>query len=221
MKNNIYIFSNSLLSRKDNSFILQTIDEIEPQHNIDLYESENENLILPVKKEDTTGKPKYIPAESIEAFYTFGEMRFNTQFFKCVSKYNIPVHMFNYYGNYIGSFLPVDNNNSGEIQIRQYESYLNNRIRLNIAKAILEAAIRNILFNLRLKNYKTYNIDAIIGEIITYLELIRFADSIKELFGYEGTVRNLYYSVWGHLIKGESDFNKRIKYPPGSCTPRV
>lgn len=87
MKNNIYIFSNSILSRKNNSFTIDTIPDTEPVHNVDLYEDENVQVLLPALKTETNSKTKHIPAESIEAFYTFGEVRFNTQFFKFFYKF--------------------------------------------------------------------------------------------------------------------------------------
>jgi CRISPR-associated protein Cas1 len=188
--------------------------ETEALHKVDIFESETEGVILPPENSELGSKPKNLPAESIEAFYTFGEVRFSSQFFKCAYMYSVPVHMFNYYGNYIGSFLPANNDASGEVQILQYKSYINDSIRLYIAKSILEAAVRNILHNLKIQNYENNNLDDTINEISSYLELIHFADSVPELLGYEGSVRNIYYSVWNELIKSGGDFNKRIKQPP-------
>lgn len=214
MKNNIYIFSNSILSRKENSFAISTAKNLDPLHKIDIYESEEENVLLPPKTDDEFQKPKHIPAESIEAFYTFGEVRFNTQFFKISSQYSIPVHMYNYYGNYVGSFLPVNNNSSGYIQLLQYEAYLTYRRRLDIAKSILESAIKNILFNL--KNYDSESDELLehVANINSIYEQVRFAETISELLGFEGNIRTIYYSAWPYLIKKETDFYKRIKNPP-------
>lgn len=214
MKNNVYIFSNSILSRKDNSFILHTLQDSDPMHKIDIYESADENVILPPKNDDVYEKPKHIPVESVEAFYTFGEVRFNTSFFKIASYYNIPVHIFNYYGNYTGSFIPVNNNSSGYVQLLQYEAYLTYSKRLYIAKAILEAAVRNILFNLKNSFASPNDLIEQISNINAILEQIHFAETISELMGYEGNIRTIYYSAWQLLIKKETDFYKRIKQPP-------
>ncbi|MEG8945779.1 type I-B CRISPR-associated endonuclease Cas1b [Rosettibacter firmus] len=214
MKTNIYIFSNSILSRKSNSFTIDTIPETEPVHNIDIYEGENEQVLLPATKVEINGKSKHIPAESIEAFYTFGEVRFNTQFFKCASFYEIPVHMFNYYGNYIGSFIPVNNNGSGEVQILQYETYLNNYKRIYLAKSIIEAAVKNMLHILKSYSYSGSDLMEIISALNSIIEQIRFVDSINELLGIEGIARNHYYESWRLIFKHETDFEKRIKQPP-------
>ncbi len=214
MKNNIYIFSNTILSRKDDSILLDTIPQTDAINEADFYESETEGVILPAQKAEGNGNPRHIPAESVEAIYTFGEVRFNTQFFKCMSYYEIPVHIFNYYGNYVGSFLPASNNGSGEIQILQYGAYVNSHIRLTIAKAIIEAALKNILFTLKSYTYSGIDLDEPINTISSILEQVRFTDSIQELMGFEGTARNLYYGFWQNIFRQETDFEKRIKNPP-------
>lgn len=214
MKNNIYIFSNSILSRKNDSLLLGTIPATDAIHEADFYENETEGVILPAQKVESNGTPRHIPAESVEAIYTFGEVRFNTQFFKCMSYYEIPVHIFNYYGNYVGSFLPASNNGSGEIQILQYKAYVDNFKRITIAKAIIDAAIKNILFNLKSYTYSGIDLDETINTIAAIKEQVRFTDSIQELMGFEGTARNTYYSAWQSIFKQETDFEKRIKNPP-------
>lgn len=74
--------------------------DTEPIHKINIYENEEEQVILPAQKSEGSGNAKYIPAEYVEAFYSFGEVRFNIQFFKCLSKHKIPIYIFNYYGKY-------------------------------------------------------------------------------------------------------------------------
>lgn len=214
MKNNIYIFSNSVISRKDDSLLIDTIPNTEAIHEVDFYEDESEGVILPLPKPESNGSPKHIPAESVEAIYTFGEIRFNTQFFKCVSYYDIPVHIFNYYGNYVGSFLPASNNGSGEVQLLQYGAYINNLKRLTIARAIIESAIKNILANLKSYIYSGIDLDEPINSISAILEQVRFTNSIQELMGFEGTARNIYYGSWQNILKQETGFEKRIKNPP-------
>ncbi|GAB4133975.1 MAG: type I-B CRISPR-associated endonuclease Cas1b [Ignavibacteriales bacterium] len=213
MKNNIYIFSNSVLSRKNDSFSVYAMPESEAQSKIDIYEDDTENVLLPAPKDEISGKPKHIPAEAVEAFFTFGEVRFNTQFFKCAGSYEIPVHMFNYYGNYFGSFIPV-NNNSGDIQILQYEAYLVYHKRVYIAKSILEAAVKNILANLKSYQYSGIELSEPINEINAILEQMHFSETISELMGFEGSARNVYYGCWNDIFKQDTQFEKRIKHPP-------
>ncbi|GAB4294412.1 MAG: type I-B CRISPR-associated endonuclease Cas1b [Ignavibacteriaceae bacterium] len=214
MKNNIYIFSNSVLKRKNDTLTLGTLPDAEEVHNADIFESIAEGVLLPSKQNTQPEDFKHIPAESVESIYTFGEVRFNTQFFKCAAFYKIPVHIFNYYGNYTGSFLPENKNGSGQIQILQFKAYLDNYKRLYIARNIIEAAIKNILVMLKSYSYSGAELDEPINSITALLEQARLSDSISELMGFEGSVRNIYYSCWQEILKQHTDFSKRIKQPP-------
>ena len=42
--------------------------------------------------------------------YIMSEMSFNTTFLNYISQYGIPIHFFNYYNYYSGSFYPKDGN---------------------------------------------------------------------------------------------------------------
>jgi len=53
-----------------------------------------------------------------------------------MSYYSIPVHFFSYYGKYLGSFIPVEYEGNGEIQIAQIKFYLDDFRRLYIAKKL-------------------------------------------------------------------------------------
>jgi CRISPR-associated protein Cas1 len=214
VKNNIYIFSNSVLSRKNDSLILNTLADTEPLNKIDIFEDKEEHIILPPAKSETNGSSKHIPAESVESIYTFGEVRFNTQLFKCLNNYSIPVHIFNYYGNYIGSFMPVNHNGSGDIQLLQYSAYLNQNRRIYIAKKIIESSLKNILTSLKAYTYTGLDLDEQINTISAYIEQVRFAETIQELMGFEGQVRNIYYESWQKILKQQNDFYRRMKNPP-------
>jgi len=214
VKNNIYIFSNSVLSRKNDSLLLSNMMDSEPLNEIDFYEDEGEHIILPPAKTETNGSPKHIPAESVESIYTFGEVRFNTQLFKCLNNYSIAVHIFNYYGNYVGSFIPESRSGSGDIQLLQYSAYLNQNRRIYIAKRIIESSLKNILNCLKAYTYTGLNLDEQINSISANLEQVRFTNSIQELMGFEGQVRNTYYESWQKILKQQNDFYKRMKNPP-------
>lgn len=214
MKNNIYIFSNSILSRKNNSLCLQTIPSVEPAGKIDIYEGENEGILLPAPADDEKLISKNIPAESVESIFTFGEARFNTQFFKCMNMYEIAVHIFNYYGNYVGSFIPAKKEGSGKIQILQYKSYTDDYKRLFISKAIIEAAVKNMIANLKSYLYSGIDLESRINSLSAFLEQIRFTTSISELMGFEGMSRTVYYESWNDIFKQDTGFDKRIKRPP-------
>ncbi|MGB9677980.1 MAG: type I-B CRISPR-associated endonuclease Cas1b, partial [Candidatus Ratteibacteria bacterium] len=131
-----------------------------------------------------------------------------------LSYYSIPLHLFNYYGKYVGSFIPVDNETDGSILLLQSQFYFDYQKRLYIARKILEAAAKNILDNLNTYLYEGISLEEPITLINSFLENIRLSLSIDELRGFEGNIRNTYYKYWEDIIKGKMEFEKRIKNPP-------
>ncbi|MCX7878407.1 MAG: type I-B CRISPR-associated endonuclease Cas1b [Ignavibacteria bacterium] len=213
MKNNIYIFSNSVLRRKDNSFTIEQIPDTETQCEADIYERESDNVILPSRKINGVSK-KHIPAESVEAFYTFGHIRFSSEFCNCCQHYGIPVHIFNYYGKYIGSFIPKNDESSGKIILLQSAFYFTEEKRLEVAREFIEAAARNSVENLNTHFYAGADLEEHIIKINNLRNNIKDASSVQELMGIEGNIKAVYYDSWKKFLRQETRFEKRIKNPP-------
>src|SRR5690606_17877163 len=104
MKKNLYIFSDSVIQRKDNTLLCsRTAKEDEIEEEVLREREENffgEDIIIP------TGDKKFIPVETIESIIAFGSLRFNSGFIDFLSRNSIPMHFFGYYGNYAGSYFP-------------------------------------------------------------------------------------------------------------------
>ncbi len=95
MKQNYYIFNNGRLKRQENTIFFE--------------------------KED--GSKAVIPIENTEALYAFGEIDFNTKLFNYLAQKGIPVHVFNYYGYYSGSYYPREYLNSGQLLVKQVNRF--------------------------------------------------------------------------------------------------
>ena len=103
MKKRLYIFSDTILKRKNNTLYYQTIIEDENDSEEDVSKEDwllSEDELIPSKESN------HIPVEQIDSIYSFGSLNFNSRFLGFISKHNIPLHCFSYYENYIGSFLP-------------------------------------------------------------------------------------------------------------------
>jgi CRISP-associated protein Cas1 len=152
-----------------------------------------------------------IPIEIIERLHLFGEISLNTKFFNFISKYGVIVNFYNYYGFYSGSYYPRKKNVSGYLITRQADFYNNKEKRLYIAKCFIDSAAHHILRNLRRYKPRTEKImDKIENERINILT----ANSIDELMGAEGRMRNAYYSAYNYILKNGFTFEKREKRPP-------
>lgn len=186
MKESFYIYSTGQLRRKDNS--IQFIND------------ENE-------KRD-------VPVERIGDIYVMSEMTFNTALINLLAKKGINVHFFNYYNFYTGSFYPRESLLSGNLLVHQSEHYLDYQKRLVIAKKFVEGAAANIYRNLRYYNGRGKDVEIQMKDIESYRKKISKAESIQELMGYEGNIRQRYYEAWSVIINQNVEFEKRVMHPP-------
>lgn len=216
MRQNIYIFSNTILRKKNDTLLVETDTLTKPVHEADIDIEEYETLVSPAG-ESNGMKKKFIPAQNVEAIYTFGSVRMNTQFMSMAAKYSIPVHVFGYYGNYVGSFMPSKEINSGSTLLDQTKHYLNEEKRLIIAKKFIEGASGNANANLKYYKFRNCPLDDETERISTYIELIKEAKSIGELMALEGNVKTVYYRAWEKFLKQDMEFEKRVKRPPDSA----
>lgn len=155
-----------------------------------------------------------MPIERVEDIYVMSEMSFNFSLLNILSQYSIPMHFFNYYSFYMGSFYPRERLVSGNLLVHQVEHYLDYRKRMTLAKAFIDGASYNIYRNLRYYNGRGKDVKTYMTEIERLRRQIPNAETIQELMGYEGNIRKIYYSAWPILIDREIEFEKRVKNPP-------
>lgn len=67
---------------------------------------------------------KPIPISKIYSIYSYGSLSFSSQAVHLLAKEGVPIHFFNYYGFYDGSFYPRETLLSGDSLIKQAENYL-------------------------------------------------------------------------------------------------
>jgi CRISPR-associated protein Cas1 len=224
MQKQLYIFSDSIIKRKDNTILCETLTDeklnVENLEN-DLPEDEDsklcreeyyldQNVIMP------TGDKKYIPVENIESIYSFGSIRFHTRFLYFLSQHRIPIHIFNYNGSHAGSFAPANRNINGSILLMQADHYNNYSKRLFIAKQIITGAASITLTNLNYYNNRGTDLSDEIEYINRILSEFDNIESIGTLMGYEGLIKKTYYETWEKIFKQPVNFTQRVKHPPNN-----
>ncbi len=187
MARRFYINSNGRLRRKENTLYFET------------------------QQEDQTIK-KALPINDIDAIYVFGELDINTKALNYLSQYDIPIHFFNYYGFYSGSFLPRKKNVSGSLLVEQVRHYLDSDKRQYLAISFIEGAVHHILRNLRKNRINPKDYEGIEQELLPKIFETKISE---ELMAIEGNIRDRYYQLFNKIIKNE-DFKmeKREKRPP-------
>ncbi|MEZ2737846.1 type I-B CRISPR-associated endonuclease Cas1b, partial [Aneurinibacillus aneurinilyticus] len=147
----------------------------------------------------------------INNLYVFGQVDLNTTLLTFLSQHQIQVHFFNYYGFYSGSFMSRESNLSGFTLVQQSAHYLDKDKRLMLAKSFVSAATFHMVRTL--KGYKQITKEAL-DPIMLLIPQIFEANSISQLMGTEGIIRQHYYSLFNYILPSEFAFNKRSKQPP-------
>ncbi len=186
MKRNYYITKNGRLKRKDNTLYI----------------------------EFETGEKKSIPVEDVEGLYLMGETDLNTKLLNFLAQQKIPLHVFNYYGYYSGSYYPREHLNSGFLLVNQVECYKDSKRRLAIAKEFINSAAHNILRNLKYYQNRKLGLEGYISEVEAKLPELERASNILELMAWEGHIRERYYDSFNVMLELEEEFTKRTKRPP-------
>ena len=186
MQQRFYVYNNGDLKRKDNTLRFTSYD----------------------------GEKRDIPIERISDIYVMSEMSFNTTFLSYISQYGIPIHFFNYYNFYTGSFYPKESNLAGQLLVNQVQHYTEYDKRLLIAKKFIQAAADNIYRNLRYYNGRDKNVSDYMKDIDSLRTGLVGVKSIQELMGIEGNIRKKYYAAWSVIINQEIEFDKRVMHPP-------
>ena len=186
MKQSFYVYNDGEIKRKDNTLQFRTYE----------------------------GEKRDIPIERISDIYVMSEMSFNTAFLNYLSQYGIPIHFFNYYNFYTGSYYPRESLLAGQLLVNQVEYYRDSVKRIKIAQKIIDAASFNIYRNLRYYNGRGKDVSKWMNEIDGLRKQIEKTNTINELMGIEGNIRQQYDAAWNVIVNQEIKFEKRVMYPP-------
>ena len=192
MKKTYYLFNPGRMSRKDNTL-----------------------KFTPINESGGEQKPRYLPIENVEALYIFGSIDSNSALFNFLGKQRIPVHFFDFYEHYRGSFHPKEYLLAGKMQVAQTKTYLNNSRRLHIAQQFVEGASFNMLRNIRYYQSRGRDLNSQIEKLTELRQSIFLSNDISTLMGVEGNCRQVYYQSFEQIIM-EMPMNGRSKQPPSN-----
>ncbi len=193
MKRSFYIFNPGIMERRDNTLKFTPV-------------AEDENGT-------TNLQPRFIPIEDVAEIYAFGSLRGNSALFNFLGQKDIPVHFFDYYENYTGSFMPRDGLLSGKALLAQAKAYNSVKRRVGYACKFIQGAAWNMVMNLNYYNRRGKELQTIIDGIKKLAATLPEATAIDQVMGIEGNIRQLYYSAFD-LILDDFKMGQRSKQPP-------
>ena len=173
----------------------------------EILDSENESPVR-VKERRT------IPVEDVDAIWSFRELELNSKVLNFLAQKKIPVHFFNYYGFYSGSFYPREYLQAGFLLVKQVKHYSSNAKRLTISRELIGAALHNILRNLRYRDSRGADLLAETEAVQTEVLRLSEVKDINQLMACEGRARAAYYKAFEKIIKRDVEFKKRVRRPP-------
>jgi len=197
MKRNYYILQSGRLKRQGNTLYFIGGKSSNP-------ESSNNNPEI----------RKPIPINDVDSLFIFSELDLNTKLLDFLSQNKIPVHFFNYYNFYSGSYIPRDYLPSGFLLINQVQYYLSPDKRIEIAKEFVLGAGHNTLKNLIHYQKQKKEIKEAIAIIKKEIEKIKNCQNRAELMGTEGRIKQAYYGTFEKILKEGFEMEKRVKQPP-------
>ncbi|RKY97249.1 MAG: subtype I-B CRISPR-associated endonuclease Cas1 [Candidatus Hydrothermota bacterium] len=189
MKKSIYIFTDGTLKRESNTLVL-----------------------IPLE-----GEKRSIPVETIEEIMVFSELNINKRLLEFLTQKHIPIHFFNHYGYYVGSYYPREYMNSGYIILRQAEHFLRDDWRMALARAFVYGALANMLFVLRVYSSRGRKVSEQIEAIDDQIYQLKDAKTPQELMAVEGHAREIYYSAFDEITQNRDfSFEVRSRRPPAN-----
>jgi CRISPR-associated protein Cas1 len=87
-----------------------------------------------IEIEKSEGQKRSIPINDIYSIHLFREISLNTKVIVFLNQYGVPLHFYNYYGYYSGSFYPRVKLLSGFLLVNQVKYYVDSSKRIEIAR---------------------------------------------------------------------------------------
>jgi CRISPR-associated protein Cas1 len=145
-------------------------------------------------------KQRRLPVEEIAGLHLMAGYTLTSGVIDLAAEHNFPIHVYNYYGVYRGTFFPPPVEPTGSILISQLESFQNEERRLEIGRCILEASNRTA--NALLEPFGLHSPGALEGS------------SAQGLMLSEARIRKEYYALLDTVLPPFWSIVKRGRHPP-------
>ncbi len=211
-----YLFSNGRLRRRQNTLWFQKADDVR------VPDDDSNDSGLP--SGELTGDKAVLPVEAVDALHLFGEVDINSKLVVFLAQQRIPVHVYDYYGNYAATLYPREYLLSGRLTVAQVEHYVRPRKRIVLARAFVDASLFNIRRTLLYFEKRVEEAQAIRDALsIVEREAARVPQerAIPELMAAEGRARDAYYRAWPPILGPATaacfPYDGRTRQPPSNA----
>ncbi len=158
---------------------------------------------------------RFVPVETTAEIHVFGEIELNTKLLNFLSRNHIPLHVYNYYGYWAGSYMPREQYVSGHLTLSQAAHYMDAEKRMVLARTFVSGALANMERILKYYNRRGTDLGDVVDTFALKRTLVDQPSTTEELMALEGGSRELYYKSWDSILKGDDfEFGQRTRRPP-------
>jgi CRISP-associated protein Cas1 len=170
---------------------------------------------LLIKKKDNILNTIQLPL--IEQILIFGQSQITTQAIRSCLKYNIPILYLSRMGYCYGRIIAIER---GYRQLSRHQQQIDIEKSLIVAKNIIKAKLHNSKTILqRQQRNHNLNLQQTIDSLNYLQTKAQNADTIQQLFGYEGVGANMYFTAFGECLQNTNFiFLSRSRRPPTNPT---
>ena len=176
-----------------------------------LVQKSGERLII-TKNGKTLLEMPVLQAENISLI---GNVQITAQALHMLIGHGVDISHFSYGGKYLGHTAAESSKNIF-LRFAQYQYYLNESERLKMARAIVDNKIKNQIFMIKNHRWTGSNYDwhPDIAQMEKYRDSLGKRETPNEILGTEGICSNIYFGVFGKMLKGDILFSGRNRMPP-------
>ncbi|MDW8309402.1 MAG: CRISPR-associated endonuclease Cas1 [Verrucomicrobiales bacterium] len=165
-----------------------------------------------------------IPLLDLDRVIASEDVHFTTPALAELLRRGIPIQLFSWNGQFLGSFLPALNPH-GATRLRQYQRTLDPAFALQIAGRLVAAKLynqRRVLQRLAASRSQgdssqpsdPSNTPATLAWLDSLFNSLNTARTLDELRGFEGAATARYFATWATFLPPEFPFERRSTRPP-------
>ncbi len=168
---------------------------------------------LLVQKEDAVLLD--VPCHTIDAVLIFGNVQFTTQAVHELFEHGIELAILTRHGRLVGQLTSPTTRNI-DLRLAQFRRYDQPDFRLELARTITRAKIRNCLTLVQrfARNHREVDLEEPILALKRRMAACPGAGSPEELLGIEGIAARDYFGAFASMVRADFNFPGRKKRPP-------
>ncbi len=173
---------------------------------------ENYNFIF-----ENDNNKENIVLNDIDNINIYSNVVFSKNLFNTCYSNKLILSFYNNHNEFLGSFVPSSIDKATRLSISQLKHYVDNDLRLYLAKQFVLGAASNINSNLKYyyKHNNNDNIKFCLDKINDLMKIEQESSDINTLLSLEANVRKLYYSCFNDITNTETFIYKnRTRRPP-------